>query len=147
MHEFVRALSDHPLVAITFCFVLLVIFYFLFKKLIKLALIIIIIAVAVCGYYYFENPKESPADFKETLEKARAGAGRAVEKGKEVVESGRKLADKEKEVVEKSEKMVDRGKAVLEKWVKRGKAVIAKVKEAAGEIGKIFGEKKGAGKK
>lgn len=136
----VRMISDHPFAAVAVCFVLLVVLYFCFKKLIKLALIVLVVALAIGGYYYFEYPDQRPADVTEALEKARAGTGKAVEKGKDVVEKGRELVSKGPEAVEKGREMVDKGKSFLERAVERGEAFVAKVKKAAREIGKIFKE-------
>ena len=97
MHDIVRAVSDHPLAAITACFILLLVFYFICKRLIKLALVVFIVALAVGGYYYFQYPDQRPADVTEAMEKAREGTSRVVEKGKEVAEKGREVVDKSKE--------------------------------------------------
>ncbi len=149
MHDIVRALSDHPLAAMTLCFVLLLVFYFICKKLIKLALVVLIVALAIGGYFYFQYPDQRPADVSEALEKARAGTGRAVEKGKEVVEKGRELVGKGREAVEKGREAVDKGreiaetgKSFLDRAVERGRAFIDKVRKAAHEIGKIFSEER-----
>jgi hypothetical protein len=142
MSDIFKSLSEHPLAAMTACFVLLMILYFIGKKLLKLALVVLIIAIAIGGYFYFEHPDQRPADVKETLEKARAGTGRAVEKGKEVVEKGRELLEKGNEGVEKGRKMVEKGESALNRWVDTVKAFFDRVKKAAAEIGKIFrGEK------
>jgi hypothetical protein len=142
MPDIFRTLSEHPLAAMTICFVFLLVLYFIGKKLIKLALILLIIAIAIGGYYYFQYPEQRPADVKETLEKARAGTGRAVEKGKEVVEKGRDLLEKGNEGVEKGRKMVEKGESALNRWVDTVKAFIDRMKKAAAEIGEIFrGEK------
>lgn len=154
MHDIIRAISDHPLAAMTACFILLLVLYFICKKLIKLGLVVLIAALAVGGYFYFQYPDERPADVTEALEKARAGTGRVVEKGKEVVEKGRALVGKGKEAVEKSREVVDKGremaetgKSFLDGAVERGRAFIDKVRKAAREIGKIFGEETGTDKK
>jgi hypothetical protein len=138
MSDIFRNLSEHPLAAMAACLVLLLVLYFIGKKLIKLALILLIIAIAIGGYFYFQHPEERPANVKETLEKARAGTGRAVEKGKEVIEKGREFLEKGSEGVEKGESAVNR-------WVKTVKAFIERVKKAAREIGKIFGGEKSGG--
>ena len=131
MPDIFRTLSEHPLAAMTICFVLLLVLYFIGKKLIKLALILLIIAIAVGGYYYFQYPEQRPADVKQTLEKARAGTDRALEKGKDAVEKGRD--------------MVEEGESALNSWVDAVKAFIDRVKKAAAEIGKIFGGEKDGG--
>jgi hypothetical protein len=131
MPDIFRTLSEHPLAAMTICFVLLLVLYFIGKKLIKLALILLIIAIAIAGYYYFQYPEERPADVKKTLEKARAGTDRAVEKGKELVEKG-------SEGVKKGREMVEKGESALNRWIDAVKALIDRMKKAAAEIGKIF---------
>ncbi len=128
MPDIFRTLSEHPLAAMTICFVLLLVLYFIGKKLIKLALILLIIAIAIGGYYYFQYPEQRPADVKQTLEKARAGTDRALEKGKDAVEKGRD--------------MVEKGESALNRWVDAVKAFIDRMKKAAAEIGKIFGGEK-----
>jgi hypothetical protein len=161
MHDIVRAFSDHPLAAMTVCFVLLVVFYFIGKKLIKLALVLLIVALAIGGYYYFQYPDERPANVTEAMEKARGEAGRAVEKGKEVVEKGREFIGKGKEavdmgrevagkgkgVIDKGREIVETGKSFLDRVVERGRAFVGKVKKAAREIGKIFSEENQGSKK
>ena len=131
MPDIFRTLSEHPLAAMTICFVLLLVLYFIGKKLIKLALILLIIAIAIAGYYYFQYPEERPADVKKTLERARAGTDRALEKGKDTVEKGRD--------------MVEKGESALNRWIDAVKAFIDRMKKAAAEIGKIFGGEKDEG--
>ena len=161
MHDIVRALSDHPLAAMTVCFILLLVLYFICKKLIKLALVVLIVALVIGGYFYFQYPDQRPADVSAALEKAREGTVRAVEKGKEAVDKGRELVGKGKEAVEKGREAVDRskgaidkgreiaetGKSFLDRVVERARAFIYKVRKAAREIGKIFGEEGGTDKK
>jgi uncharacterized protein HemX len=138
MSELFRTLSEHPLAAATICFVFLLVLYFIGKKLLKLALILLIIAIAIGGYYYLQYPEERPADVKETLEKARAGTDRAVEKGREAVEKGREL-------LEKGSKEVEKGESTLNRWIGAVKAFIDRMKKAAAEIGKIFGGERDGG--
>jgi hypothetical protein len=147
LQEILRIFSDHPLVAMAACFVILMILYFLFKSLIKLALVILIVAVAIGGYFYFQHPGDRPANLKEAVEKARTGTDRAVEKGKEAYGKGRELLGKGKEAFEKGTQAVDRGKDALEKGIDKGKAVVEKGKEVTGEVGKFLGGEKEAGTK
>jgi hypothetical protein len=112
--------------------------YFLFKSLIKLALILIIVAVAIGGYFYFQNPESRPANLKDAVEKARTGAGKAVDQGKEAYEKGKELLDKGKEAYEKGKELVDKG-------IDKGKDVVEKGKDAASDIGKLLGGDKEAG--
>lgn len=124
MEGIVRAMTEHPLVAMAVCFAVLLIVYFLFKRLIKLALILIIVAVAIGGYLYFQYPKSRPANLKDTVEKVRTGAGKAVDQGKEAYE---------------------KGKEWVNKGIDKGKDAVEKGKDAAGDIGKLLGGDKEAG--
>ena len=120
MEGIVRAMTEHPLAAMAVCFAVLLIVYFLFKRLIKLALILIIVAVAIGGYFYFQHPESRPTNLKDAMEKARTGAGKALDQGKEAYEKGKELLDKGKNAVEKG-------------------------KDAAGDIGKLPDRNKEAG--
>ena len=124
MEGIVRAATEHPLAAMAVCFAVLLILYFLIKSLIKLALILIIVAVAIGGYLYFQHPESRPANLKDAVEKARTGAGKAVDRGEEAYEKGKELLGK--------------GKTVLDKGIDKGK-------DAAGDIGKLLGGDKGTG--
>ena len=141
MEGIVRTASENPLVAMAVGFAVLLIVYFLFKSLIKLALILIIVAVAIGGYFYFQHPESRPASFKDAVEKARTGAGKAVDQGKEAYEKGKELVDRGKEVYERGKELVDKGKAVLDK----GQDAVEKGSDTAGEIGKIPKRDKDAG--
>ena len=145
MEGIVRAVTEHPLAAMAAGFAVLLIAYFLFKSLIKLALILIIVAVAIGGYLYFQHPESRPANLKDAVEKARTGAGKAVDQGKEAYEKGKELVDKGKEAYEKVRELVDQGKAVLDKGIDKGKDAIEKGKNAAGDIGKLLDGDKEAG--
>jgi hypothetical protein len=134
MEGIVRAVSENPLVAMAVCFAVLLIVYFLFKSLIKLALIMIIIAVAIGGYFYFQHPQSRPANLKDAVEKARIGAGKAVDQGKEAYQKGKELVVKGKEVYKEGKEWVDKGKTVLDKGIDKGKDAIEKRKNAAGDI-------------
>jgi len=138
MEGIVRAATEHPLAAIAVCFAVLLIVYFLFKSQIKLALILIIVAVAIGGYLYFQHPESRPANLKDAVEKARTGAGKAVDQGKEAYEKGKELLDKGKEAYEKGKELVDKG-------IDKGKDAVEKGKDAAGDIGKLMDGDKEAG--
>jgi hypothetical protein len=157
MEGIVHAVTEHPLVAMAVCFVLLLIVYFLFKSLIKMALIMIMIAAAIGGYLYFQHPETRPANLKDAVEKARTGAVKAVDQGKDAYEKGRVAVDKGKEAYVKGKEWVDQGKTVLHqgvakgkvaveqgktalnKGIAKGKAAVEKAKDAAGGIGKFLG--------
>jgi hypothetical protein len=131
MEEIVRSVTEHPLVAMAVCFAALLLVYFLFKSLIKLALILILVAVVIGGYFYFQHPESRPANLKDAVEKARVGAGKAVDQGKDAYEKGKEW--------------VDKGKTVLDKGIDKGKDAIEKGKETAGDLGKILGGEGDAG--
>jgi hypothetical protein len=131
MEEIVRTVCENPLVAAVACFAVLLIVYFLFKSLIKLALILLIVALAIGCYFYFKHPESRPVNFKDAVEKALTGAGKAVDQGKETYEKG-------KEVYQKGRELVDRGKAVLDTGIAKGKEAVEKGSDTAGKIGKIL---------
>jgi hypothetical protein len=131
MEGIVRTVCDNPLVAVVACFAALLIVYFLFKSLIKLALILLIVAVVIGGYVYYKHPESRPADFKDAVEKAMTGAGKAVDQGKETYEKG-------KEIYQKGRELVDKGKVVLDTGIDKGKEAVAKGSDTAGEIGKVL---------
>jgi hypothetical protein len=120
MEGIVRAMTEHPLAAMAVCFAVLLIVYFLFKRLIKLALILIIVAVAIGGYFYFQHPESRPTNLKDAVEKARTGTGKALDQGKEAYEKGKELLDK-------------------------GKNAVKNGKDATGDIGKLPDRNKEAG--
>ena len=99
MHDIVRALSEHPLVAITVCFVLLLILYFLFKKLIKLALLFILAIIILTGYAYFKESNRMPGSIHEALHKAKEETRMVVEKGRGVYESVMGIFEKRRKPV------------------------------------------------
>jgi len=162
MPEAVRVIFEHPLTAMTLCFVLLLVLYFICKKLIKLSLAVLIAALVIGGYFYFQHPDQRPVDLKDAMERARDGTVRAVERGKKIVEKGRELVGKGKEVAEKGQEAVGKGKGAaidrgreiaetgqsfLDKVIERGRAFVDKVKKAARAVGKIFSEESGGDKK
>jgi hypothetical protein len=140
MEGIVRTMSENPLVAIAVCFAALLIVYFLFKSLIKLALILILGAVVICGYFYFQYPESRPANLTDAVEKARTGARKAVDRGKEVYERGRELVDQGKATYEKGRELVERGKTVLDQGIDKGKDAVGKGTNAAGD--KVAGDRR-----
>jgi Flp pilus assembly pilin Flp len=145
MEEIVRAMTEYPLITTAICFAVLLILYFLFKRLIKPALILIIVAVAIGGYFYFQYPESRPANFKDAVKKARTGAGRAVDRGKEAYKKGKELLDKKNEAYKKGKEWVDKGKTVLDQGIDKGKDAVEKGKDAAGNIAEIMGGDREAG--
>lgn len=138
MEGIVRMVSENPLVAMGIGFAVLLIVYFLFKSLIKIALIMLIIAVAIGGYFYFQHPEYRPADLKDAVQKARTGAAKAIDQGKETYEKGRELIDRGKEAYDKGRELLDKGKAVLDKGIDKGKETVEKGAQTAGDIEKIL---------
>jgi Flp pilus assembly pilin Flp len=143
MEGIVRAMTEYPLITTAICFAVLLILYFLFKRLIKLALILIIVAVAIGGY--FQYPESRPANFKDAVKKARTGAGRAVDREKEAYKKGKELLDKKNEAYKKGKEWVDKGKTVLDQGIDKGKDAVEKGKDAAGNIAEIMGGDREAG--
>jgi hypothetical protein len=135
MEGIVRAVTDHPLVAMAVCFAVLLILYFLFTSLIKLALILIIVAVAIGGYFYFRYPECRPTDFKDAVQKVRTGVCKAVDRGTEAYEKGKEMLDKGKEAYKMGNEWVDKGKTALDKGID----AIGKGKDAAGNLWKRLG--------
>jgi hypothetical protein len=86
-------LSANPLIIIMVIFIGLLIVYFLFKQLLKFALLFLMILLAIGGYFYFKDPEKMPKNMMETLEKAKAETGKAVEKGRAIVEKGKQLTE------------------------------------------------------
>jgi hypothetical protein len=131
MEGIVRAVTEHPIVAMGVSFVVLLTVYFLFKSLLKLVLILILVAVAIGGYLYFQHPESRPANIGDAVEKARTGAGRALDRGKDAFEKGKKL--------------VDKGKTFLDQGIDKGKDVVEKGRGTAGDLGKFPGGNKAGG--
>lgn len=127
MEGIVHGISEHPLVAIAVGFAVLLLVYFLFKSLIKFMLILLLVAVAVGGYFYIQNPKSKPADIKEAVQKARIGAEKAVEQGKETYRKGKDLVEKGDKVYEKGKELVGKGKVLLDEGVEKGKETAGKI--------------------
>lgn len=138
MEGIVRSVTEHPLVAMAVCFAVLLLVYFLFKKLIKLALILILVAVAIGGYFYFQHPESRPANLKDAVEKIRVGAGKAVDQGKDAYDKSKGLVEKGRDAYEKGKEWVDKGKSVLDKGIDKGKDAIEKKRESAGGLGKVL---------
>jgi hypothetical protein len=139
MEGIARMVSDHPLMAMAIGFAVLLIVYFLFKSLVKLVLIAIIVAVLIGAYFHFQRPESRPADIREAIERAKVGAGEAVNRGKQVYKAG-------KETYEKGRELVEKGKVVLDKGLDQGKEAVEKGTDAAGKIGNTLKGDKEAGR-
>lgn len=108
MEGIVHPVTEHPLVVMAVCFIVLLILYFLFKSLIKLALIIIIAAVAIGGYCYFQHPESRPASFKDAVQKARTEAGKVVDRGEETYRKGKEWLHRGNELYRKGREWFDK---------------------------------------
>lgn len=140
MEGIVRGVSEHPLVAMAVGFAVLLIVYFVFKSIVKILLILVIIAVAVGGYFYFQYPDSRPTSIGDAVQKARSGAGKAVEESRETYEKGKEFVDKGHRALEIGKELVDKGKVVLDKGIDKGKAVAEKI--IGGDKGDDPSEKK-----
>jgi hypothetical protein len=123
-----RTISEHPLTAMMVGFSVLLVFYLLFKSMIRLALVFFILVVAAAGYLYFQHPEFRPTSVGDAVEKARTGAHKAVDKGKEVYGKG-------KELIEKGKEAYERGRELVEKGIDKGKETVDRGKQTAGNIG------------
>lgn len=131
MDEIVRAMTEHPLVAMAVGVSTLLLVYLLFKSLIKLALILILVVVVVAGYSYLRDPGSKPVDIKDTVEKVGVEAGRAVDQGKSVYEKGKEW--------------MDLGRRLLDKGIDTGKDAVEKGKAGAGSLVKGLEGERDAG--
>ena len=94
MEWIVRVMTEHPLVAATFCFAVMLILYFLLKSLIRLTLILVMVSMAIAGYFYLRYPEYRLADLKDAVQKAQTAAFKAVDWGKNVYERGKERLDR-----------------------------------------------------
>ncbi|MBC8477962.1 hypothetical protein H8D51_00295 [bacterium] len=73
--------------------VLVVIFFFgIIKKLLKLALVVFLAIVIYLAYFHFTD-REVPIDVQESLEQGKQAAQQVMTKTREVVEEGKRLLD------------------------------------------------------
>ena len=98
MHSISDYISSHPLAVLAAAFIILFLFYILFKQLIKLALVLILIALAVGGYYYFKDPGKAPENMLQTFRDTRVKAGKVLETGKQAYRKGKEIYEKGKEL-------------------------------------------------
>ena len=108
MDDFLNYVSTHPIAAIILGALILLVAYFVLKKLLKLALIIGLILVGVGGYYYYKAPEK----FRENLKSA---VGEVKEHAEDAVEKGKTILGKGKDLVEDLEKTVREGKKIVGK--------------------------------
>lgn len=93
MNNFIDYLSSQPIALIVFSTIVLIIIYFIVKKVLKLALLFGLILIALCGYYYYKAPEEFPDNVKSKIHDVREQTGNVVEKGKTVYQKGREMAE------------------------------------------------------
>ena len=73
--------------------VLLVIFFFgIIKKLLKLALVVFLALVVYFAYFHFTG-QEAPVDIQQSLEEGKQAVEQVKEKTKTAVEEGKRLLD------------------------------------------------------
>ena len=92
LNNFIEYLSGQPIALIAFSMIVLIIVYFIVKKLLKLALIFGLVLIALFGFYYYKAPGEFPGDVKGTMQSVREKTGEIVEKGKTVYQKGKEIA-------------------------------------------------------
>jgi hypothetical protein len=107
MDDLMHYFSTHPLAIMALVFAVLLVAYFLFKQLIKMALLLVIVLLALGGYFHFKYPGHTWEHMKDTLQKARTGAGGMVEKGKEAYQAAAKLFKEAKELPGYMKKALD----------------------------------------
>lgn len=108
MESFFNYLSTHPAVAFVVAAVILLMVYFVVKKLLKLALVLGLILIALCGYLYFTAPEKFPDNVETTISEVKKHTRNAVEKGKDVVEAGKDMVQKGKDLAKDVAKKVDK---------------------------------------
>ncbi|NQU14656.1 MAG: hypothetical protein HQ561_10925 [Desulfobacteraceae bacterium] len=106
MDAFFNYVSTHPIAAIILGALVLLVAYFIVKKLLKLALIVGLILVGVGGYYYYKAPEEFSENLKNTVGEVRDHAEKAVERGKSLLEKGKDLVEGLEEKAKEGKKIV-----------------------------------------
>lgn len=101
MDNFIDYILSQPIALIVLSAIVLVIIYFIVKKVLKLALVFGLILIALCGYYYYKAPGEFPANVKSKIHDVREQTGGVMEKGKTVFQKGRKMAEEVLDMAEK----------------------------------------------
>jgi uncharacterized protein YoxC len=104
MDDFFNYVSTHPVAAIIIGALVLIVAYFVFKKLLKLALIVGLILVVVGGYYYYKAPAEFSKNVKSTLGEVKGHAENTLKKGKSLLQKGKDLVEDLEEKVKKARK-------------------------------------------
>ena len=106
MDAFFNYVSTHPIAAIILGALVLLVAYFIVKKLLKLALVVGLILVGVGGYYYYKAPEEFSKYLKSTVGEVKDHAEKAVERGKSILEKGKDLVEDLDEKVKEGKKIV-----------------------------------------
>lgn len=106
MDNFFNYVSTHPIAAIMLGALILLVAYFIFKKLLKIALILGLILLGLGGYYYYKAPEEFSENLKTTVGEVKDHAERAVEKGKVILEKGKDMVEGLEETVKKGKQIV-----------------------------------------
>jgi hypothetical protein len=98
MNNMLDYITTHQFTVMAVGFVCLLVFYFIFKQLIKLALFFLLIALAVGGYYYFKDPHKMPQNIRQTIKDTRETSEKIVETGKKAYKTGQDVYEKSKEL-------------------------------------------------
>ncbi len=106
MDSFFNYVSTHPIAAIILGALIILIAYFVIKKLLKFALIAGLILVGVAGYYYYKAPDEFSKNLKSTVDDIRGHAKEALIKGKSILEKGKSLVEDIEKKVKEDKKTV-----------------------------------------
>lgn len=91
--------ATHQLTAGVCIFVVSLIIYFLFKRLIKLALLFILVIIMLTGYAYFKESGRMPKSIYEALHKAKEETRMLVEKGRGVYDDVMSIFEKRRKPV------------------------------------------------
>ncbi len=108
MDDFLGYVTTHPIAAIVLGALILLVAYFVLKKLLKFALIVGLILVGVGGYYYYKAPEEFSKDLKGAVREVKEHAEEAAETGKNILETGKDLVEVLEKKVRKGKKIVGR---------------------------------------
>lgn len=106
MDTFFNYVSTHPIAAILLGALVLLVAYFVLKKLLKLALIVGLILVAIGGYYYYKAPEEFSENLKSTVGEVKDHAEKVVKGGKAILEKGKDLVEDLEEKLKEGKKIV-----------------------------------------
>ncbi|MEA3470729.1 MAG: hypothetical protein U9R24_03325 [Thermodesulfobacteriota bacterium] len=104
MNNFIEYVLNQPIALIVFSTIVLIIVYFIVKKLLKLALLFGLILIALCGYYYCNAPGEFPENVKSKIHDMKNQTGEVLEKGRDVYRKGREMAEEVADMAEKRSK-------------------------------------------